>query len=131
MLIFCMSHLQYQHLLREQVPRLLQENATRLKSFEGSLSKMWLMNLDPAIPLLGEYFPLVGRPVEHDPVCILRSLVLMTDQKVVGITTWVKKLRSDPILAVLSGFSRDNVPGVGTFYDFLNRFWLEDEEVQA
>ena len=127
----CKSHEQYQQFLRVHVHHLWQKNARRLKSFEKSLSKMWLMNLDPAIPLLEEYFSPFGRPVEHDPICILRSLLLMTDQSVIGITSWVEKLRSDPILAALSGFTQNNAPGVGTFYDFLNRFWLEDEEVQA
>ncbi|HHW40638.1 MAG TPA: hypothetical protein GXX19_05730 [Syntrophomonadaceae bacterium] len=39
--------------------------------------------------------------------------------------------RCDSILAVLSGFEPNNTPDVGTFYDFLNRFWLEDDDVQT
>jgi len=54
----------------------------------------------------------------------------MADQKVFGITQWVSMLRSDRVLAVLSGFEPGNTPGVGTFYDFVDRFWLEDDDAQ-
>ncbi|MBO8138718.1 MAG: hypothetical protein H0Z40_11435 [Desulfotomaculum sp.] len=33
-------------------------------------------------------------------------------------------MRSDRILAVLSGFDPGKTPGIGTFYDFVDRFWL-------
>jgi len=126
----CITHDQYQQFLRKQIPVLWKKNPKRLKSFEKSLSKMWLMNLDPAIPLLAKYSSPIGRPIEHDPVSMLRSLILMRDQKVFSAPLWVEKLRSDDILAVLSGFKPGNTPGVGTFYDFLDRFWLEDKEIQ-
>jgi hypothetical protein len=35
------------------------------------------MDLDPVIPLVSQRFSSIGQPVLHDPVCILRSLVLM------------------------------------------------------
>jgi hypothetical protein len=31
-----------------------------------------------------------------------------------------------PLWAILSGFDPGNVPGVGTFYDFMKRPWLAD-----
>jgi len=43
-----------------------------------------------------------------------------------SIDDWVKKLKAFPLWAILSGFSPDDVPGVGTFYDFLKRLWLAD-----
>ncbi|MHB1043436.1 MAG: hypothetical protein ACYC0Q_11450 [Eubacteriales bacterium] len=39
-------------------------------------------------------------------------------------------MRSDRVLAVLSGFEPTKTPGVGTFYDFVDRIWLEDDDVQ-
>ncbi len=33
----------------------------------------------------------------------------------------------NPLYAILSGFEADNTPGVGTFYDFLNRLWYSDD----
>ncbi|WP_422445604.1 hypothetical protein [Thermoanaerobacterium sp. DL9XJH110] len=47
-----------------------------------------------------------------------------------SVTKWVEVLRSDDILAVLSGFEPHNTPGVGTFYDFFDRLWLEDRKTR-
>ncbi len=129
MLLFCRSHSEYQQFLRKWIP-LLGRRPERLESFDKPLTKLWLLDLDPAIPLMRTYFPDFGRPVEFDPVDLLRSLILMADQKVFSITAWVLKLRSDRILAVLSGFNPHKTPSVGAFYGFLDRFWLEDKETQ-
>lgn len=56
-----------------------------------------------------------------------------------SITKWVDKLRSEPFYAILSGFvpachiisdedsiNADTIPGVGTFYDFMNRLISKD-----
>lgn len=130
MLLSCRSHSQYQQFLRKWIPLLWARNPRRVEFYAKPLAKLWLLDLDPAIPLLLPQFPDFGRPVEFDPVDLLRSLVLMANQKVFGITKWVKMLRSNDVLAVLSGFEPGKTPGVGTFYDFVDRFWLEDKDVQ-
>ena len=131
MLLSCRSHSAYQHFLCSWVPPLWAGNPIRVESFAEPLAKLWLLDLNPAIPLLLPHFPDFGRPAEFDPVDLLRSLILMANQKVFGITQWVNVLRSDRILAVLSGFEPAKTPGVGTFYDFIDRFWLEDGDLQA
>lgn len=60
----------------------------------------------------------------RNPSDMLRSLILMHKQKVTSVDKWVFILKTSPILAILSGFSPDNVPGIGTFYDFFARLWL-------
>ena len=35
-------------------------------------------------------------------------------------------LRTQPLYAVINGFEPDDVPGVGTFYYFINRLWKLD-----
>lgn len=57
----------------------------------------------------------------RDPVCVLRSLILMVMFKEKSITQWVEKLRSDEIICILAGWEFGDSPGVGTFYDFLKR----------
>src|SRR2546422_11050750 len=52
---------------------------------------------------------------------MLRSLALMLLAGVHSIADWVTQMREQPFYAVLSAFSPDQVPGVGTFYDFINR----------
>jgi len=129
-LLCCRLHHEYQNFLRQQILVLYAANPKRLISFSKPLTKLWLLDLDPVIPLFLPLFPDLGRPVVHDPVDLLRSLILMSDQKVSGITAWVEKLRSDNFLATLSGFDPDKTPGVGTFYDFLDRLWLETKKLQ-
>ena len=57
---------------------------------------------------------------------MLHSLLLAVICKVTSITQWVDILRTQPLYAVISGFEPDDVPGVGTFYDFINRLWKLD-----
>jgi hypothetical protein len=77
--------------------------------------------LDPAIKILQRVYSPVHRRPARDPVCMLRFLLLMTLFKVASITQWIKQVRSVPFLAILAGFAPDDVPGIGTCYDFLRR----------
>lgn len=70
--------------------------------------------------------PPIGRPSAPVPE-ILRSLVLMSHLKEESIDTWVDWLRGDDLLAVICGFVPGQIPGVGTFYDLLDRFWLGEK----
>jgi hypothetical protein len=40
---------------------------------------------------------------------------------VASIDAWVAQMRADPFYAIISGFAPTQVPGVGTFYDFMDR----------
>lgn len=131
MLTKCSSHVEFKLFLQQRIPVLWALEEDRLRSFSRSLIKVWFLNLDPAVPLLSRCFSSsMGRPVLYDPVCILRSLVFMLDLGYHSVTKWVEKLRSDDILAVLSGFEPHKTPGVGTFYDFFDRLWLEDRKTR-
>ncbi len=44
------------------------------------------------------------------------------------ITQWCRQLKITPLYAILSGFSVDDTPGVGTFYDFFNWLWQSDKD---
>ena len=57
------------------------------------------------------------------PSCMLRSLLLMIVMNVVSVTHWVETLHTSQFFAVLSGFQPWDIPGVGTFYDFIDRLW--------
>lgn len=79
------------------------------------------LDLDPAIPMLDSLYSPVPRMTPRDPTCMLRSLLLMTALRIAGITKWVELSRSFPLYAVMAGFSTEDTPGVGTYYDFLHR----------
>jgi hypothetical protein len=79
------------------------------------------LNLDPTIEILDSLYSPNQGAHRRDPVCMFRSLILMTVTKESSVTNWVKTTRSVPLLAVLAGFEPNNTPGVGTYYDFFKR----------
>ena len=83
--------------------------------------KVFLADLTPAREILkSTYNPRGETP--WDPVLLFRSYWLMCQYGDRGsISKWVATLKSEPFWAVVSGFEPDNVPGVGTFYDFEDR----------
>ena len=75
--------------------------------------------------IMRDYYSKYG-PAPRPASCMLRSLLLAVICKVTSITQWVDILRTQPLYSVISGFEPDDVPGVGTFYDFINRLWKLD-----
>ncbi|MFW6135095.1 MAG: hypothetical protein ACOC5R_05915 [Elusimicrobiota bacterium] len=70
--------------------------------------------------LLPTYNPRGETP--WDPVCLFRTYWLMIQYGYSGsIVSWVKKLKSEPFWAILSGFHPGDIPGISTFYDFEDR----------
>jgi hypothetical protein len=92
-----------------------------LQEHKRELLIMASLNLDPAIKILQSVYSPVHRRPARDPVCMLRFLLLMTLFKEASITQWIKQVRSVPFLAVLAGFEPEDIPGVGTCYDFMRR----------
>jgi hypothetical protein len=83
--------------------------------------KLQATNLDLAYPLLaGLYCRDRGRPARC-PVCLLRSCLAMMLCGETSFDEWVALMRDDPFYALISGFAPDDVPGVGTFYEFQDR----------
>lgn len=79
------------------------------------------LNLDPVLLVLQNLYCPTIRKDYRDPDKTLRSLLLMTLLKESSVTAWVNKTRASSVLAVMAGFDPDNLPGVGTYYDFMKR----------
>jgi hypothetical protein len=83
--------------------------------------KLKQTNLDPAYPLLSTlYSSHQGRPARN-PVSMLRSCLAMMECGVTSFDVWVKMMHDEPFYAIISGFDPQDIPGVGTFYDFQDR----------
>lgn len=82
----------------------------------------WHLDLSQSDAMLSEYYSKFG-PTPRQPSCMLRSYLLSIKLKITSITKWVQFLKENPLYAILSGFPSDNVPGIGTFYDFFSRLW--------
>ena len=83
-------------------------------------AKLLLLDLTLALPILAVLYAAGGRPA-IPPEDLLRSLLAMLLCGVTSIDTWVALMREQPFYAILSGFDPAAVPGVGTFYDFMDR----------
>lgn len=83
------------------------------------------LNLSQTDSILADTYSKYG-PAPRTPSCMLRSYLLFLKLKFTSITAWVSELKTNPLYAILSGFTPGDVPGVGTFYDFLGRIWNSD-----
>lgn len=84
---------------------------------EGKLQRLDLSRLSKITqPLYSKR----GRPARN-PADLLRSLIVMALCSYGSIDEWVGVMRSFPFYAVISGFSPEDVPGVGTFFEFIDR----------
>ena len=80
------------------------------------------LDLSSVDRILQDNYSLLGAP-PRQPSCMFRSLLLMLVTKTPSIPLWVQTLHTSPFYAILSGFSPKDLPGVGIFYDFMNRLW--------
>ena len=76
----------------------------------------WDLDLSKVDLLLQDKYSVYG-PKPRQPSCMFRSLLLAPKFKVTSVTSWVLQMQITPLYALLSGFSPDDVPGVGTFYE--------------
>ena len=91
------------------------------------VAKFWMTDLSSITTLLQDCYDAKG-PEPRDPASMLRSylLYLMTKPEI-GITEWINEMKRIPYYAIISGFEPGDLPGVGTFYDFIDRLWTGTE----
>lgn len=100
---------------------------SRLAKLNKSISKLFLLNLDNLLPVLKPLYPCFGRPAKNQQG-IIRSLVLMLDQREYSITNWASTVASDPLLFDICGFY-GNAPAASSYYDFLIRVWAASRKL--
>jgi hypothetical protein len=122
-------HSEFQTWLEQKLLSLLPVFESQILFYEDILEKIYILNLDKLLPLVLDRYSHTGRPAKCQPE-IFHALVIMVHLKE-PITSFVKRLKAEPVLAVACGFEPGSVPGVGTFYDYLNRFWLGHEPVSV
>lgn len=122
-------HFDYQNNLRLKLIFHLSIQKSRLELIEKSILKLYLLNLDSLLPVIKPLYPDIGRPAKNQQ-SIIRSLVLMLDQRKYSITNWAKEVACDPLLFDLCGFE-DNAPSVASYYDFLVRLWQSSQKVHV
>jgi hypothetical protein len=100
---------------------------SRVIALDKSTAKLYLLNLDPLLPVVKPLYPVFDRPVINQQGMI-SSLALMLDQQEYSITNWAPMVVFDPLLFDLCGFETDYGPAVASCYDLMVHFWLADDE---
>lgn len=118
------SHESYQNFVLEQLQKHYSGGLLTLVSNDWHvISKLWITDLSYTTTWLTDSYSNKG-PAPRDPASMLRSyLLFLITNPTIGITKWVDQLYRVPLYAILSGFEPNDVPGVGTFYDFFQRLW--------
>ena len=122
------SHADYQQFISDAVASLNDSQRKKLISYSDSIAKLTSLNLDPLAALLAPYYSHTGRPALHQPE-IFRSFILMLDCRIYSIDLWVNTLMNDDILALLIGCKPDELPPLGSYYDFIDRLWLRHKKL--
>ena len=122
------SHAAYQNFVLEQLRRHFTGGPLVLANKDWHLiSKLWITDLTEITTLLQDDYGR-GGPAPRNPTSMFRSFLLfLLTKPEIGITAWVNELYRVPLYAILSGFVPGDVPGVGTFYDFVKRLWDANE----
>ena len=118
MLGFWRTHEDYQQLITTKLSVTASFHPYFLMEYENSISKLYILNLDPLKDLLAPQYSNIGRPSELQPE-IFRSLILMNDLGY-PLDSWMKKLTNNPVLQTACGFT-GKLPGVASYYDFISR----------
>lgn len=123
------THESYQDFIIEQLKKHYSGGILTLVSKDWpTITKLWITDLSYVTTWLYDTYSLKG-PAPRDSASMFRSyLLFLLTNPTIGITKWVDELYRVPLYAILSGFEPGDIPGVGTFYDFFQRLWGQDNK---
>lgn len=90
-----------------------------------TIERFYRKDLSRIDELMQDRYSVFG-PAPRLPSCMVRSLIVALEFNITSYSTLADALKITPLYAILSGFSPRDTPGVGTFYDFIDRLWLSD-----
>ena len=121
---FWRSHVDYQQQVATELSLIARFNPYALLEYEHSISKLYILDLDPMKPILAPLYSNTGRPSINQPE-IFRSLLLMNDLGF-SLDQWAVKLSNNRVLQIACGFF-DELPSIASYYDFMSRIVKIDE----
>ena len=121
------GHSTYQNFVVENLRKYYPNPDALSRSTWDIIDRFWNLDLSYTDELMRSRYSVFG-PKPRTPSCMQRSYLLSIDFKVTSLTDWAAQLKINPLYAILSGFEVGDTPGVGTFYDFLNRLWDSDSD---
>lgn len=85
------------------------------------------LDLSKVDVLMADRYSIFG-PEPRLPSDMVRSMLVALKMKIIGYTAWSSELKMNNLAVIISGFDPGDTPGVGTFYDFIDRLWLSDKD---
>lgn len=130
-------HDEYRTTVTKMMKKLSRNPKYQTQKFKEEMEKLLNLNLDPVGRYVSAFYSPFGRPAIHQAQ-ILRSMILFallfdrTDART-SLTAWVEDVLPESItLTVLVGCSSfDELPPLGSYYDFMDRFWKGDRSCYA
>lgn len=123
----CGSHADYHNFVVTNLRKYYPNPNALARSTWDIIERFWNLDLSFTDTFMADKYSKFG-PAPRTPSSMQRSYLLSIDFKVTSITEWAAQLKINPLYAILSGFEPGNTPGVGTFYDFINRLWNSDDD---
>ncbi len=129
------SHDEYRTIV-SSIGRRLSRNFPKylFQDYEEERQKLFNLNLDLLLDYIPSFYSDGGRPAKHQAQ-ILRSLILFVllfnkTKAGTSLTSWVEDVLPNSIsLTLLIGCtSVEELPPLGSYYDFMDRFWLGSRE---
>ena len=120
------SHADYQQQIADELSIIARFNPYALPEYEKSISKLYILDLDPLKPIIAPLYSNTGRPSENQQG-IFRAFVLMNDLKL-SLDEWINKLPKNRVLQIACGFVSGKLPAVASYYDFIDRIIKLDEK---
>lgn len=130
------SHQEYLNFLHESKISLTPSERSYFRSTFGTFqTKLKMLNLDSSAEYLKRLYPAGGRPARYQAQ-ILRSMILhclmiSSGLASLSLTKWVSRTRSDKFIAMLIGCTNEEAPGLGSYYDLMDRMWLDPGQKDA
>ena len=123
----CGSHSDYQYFVVKNLRKYYPNPDSIARSTWDIIDRFWNLDLSYTDEFMRDKYSKFG-PAPRTPSCMQRSYLLSIDFKVTSLSDWAAQLKINPLYAILSGFEFGNTPGVGTFYDFMDRLWDSDDD---
>jgi len=119
------THFEYLNHLRQRLMPLLEDPAitAKLEVYAYAFVTVTELNLDAQREALNALYCPTGQGAPKDPVCMLRSVLLMTLLHETGSPdAWARRLKGDDLLALLAGFEPGHTPCGTAHRDFIIRY---------
>lgn len=123
-----LSHDEYRDFVVKKMAVLSSVNPWIIFEYEAIISKLHILNLDPLKTILEPYYSCTGRPSKHQAE-IFRSFIIMNHLQI-SLDQWISKVEHNYLLRVIAGFD-DQLPGVASYYDFINRLMKFDDKARV